>query len=110
MTCVLERMANYENTSSTRCTRSQLRTVGTRRAPRNRRPGLDANRCPPRVPSQDQRNHTAKQMFTWGSQRFEIGKDYPVLKADAKSLTVMMHDKKGHEVKERLDVTGAEEK
>ena len=54
--------------------------------------------------------YTAQQMFTWGSQRFEIGKDYPVLKADAKSLTVMMHDKKGHEVKERLDVTGAEEK
>jgi len=48
--------------------------------------------------------------FSWGSQEFIVGEDYTVMKQDTRSLTVLMHDKKGHEVKERLDITGITEK
>jgi hypothetical protein len=54
----------------------------------------------------DDLQHTTQQLFTWGSQRFEVGKDYTVLKSDAQSFTIQMFDKKGHEVKELLDVAG----
>lgn len=40
---------------------------------------------------------------------FEVGKEYEVLKVDAHALTVIMHEKKGREIKERLDITGVEE-
>ncbi len=53
--------------------------------------------------------YTAQQIFSWGSQHFEVGKDYEVLKSDPQSLTVLMHDKKGRETKERLDVVNTEE-
>lgn len=53
--------------------------------------------------------YTTQQLFSWGSQRFAVGTDYEVVKSDAKSLTVVMHDKKGHDIKERLDVVGTEE-
>jgi len=55
------------------------------------------------------KRYTTQQIFSWGSQHFEVGADYPVAKSDAKSLTVIMLDKKGHEIKERLDVVAAEE-
>jgi hypothetical protein len=53
---------------------------------------------------------TAQQIHSWGSQDFIVGEDYTVVKQDARSLTVLMHDKRGHEVKERLDITGITEK
>jgi hypothetical protein len=53
--------------------------------------------------------YTTQQIFSWGSQRFEVGKEYQVLKQDAQSLTLLMLDKKGREVKERLDVVSVEE-
>jgi hypothetical protein len=53
--------------------------------------------------------YTAQQLFSWGSQHFEAGADYEVIKSDAQSLTIEMHDKKGHNIKERLDVVGVEE-
>lgn len=53
--------------------------------------------------------YTAEQTFSWGSQRFEIGHDYDVLKIDARTLQVMMHDKNGRDIKERLNIIGAEE-
>ncbi len=54
--------------------------------------------------------YTGQQSFSWGSQHFEVGKDYDVPKTpDGKSITVTMHDKKGHEVKERLVITSMEE-
>jgi hypothetical protein len=56
------------------------------------------------------KHYTAQQIHSWGSQDFIVGEDYAVLKQDARSLTVEMHDKKGHEVKERLDITGVTEK
>ncbi len=52
--------------------------------------------------------YTAQQTFSWGSQRFEPGKDYEVTKADAKTLTVLVQDKKGRKNKELLHITGAE--
>ena len=58
-----------------------------------------------------EQNTTRLNRFTvGGSQDFIVGEDYPVVKQDARSLTVVMHDKKGHELKERLDVTGVIEK
>lgn len=54
--------------------------------------------------------YTTQQIFSWGSQRFEIGTDYPVDKQDDRAVTVVTHNKKGREIKERLDITGAEEK
>lgn len=56
------------------------------------------------------KHYTAQQIHSWGSLDFIVGEDYPVVKQDARSLTVVMHDKKGHELKERLDVTGVTEK
>lgn len=53
--------------------------------------------------------YTTEQMFSWGSQHFAVGTDYEIVKSDDKSLTIVMHDKKGREIKERLDVVGAEE-
>lgn len=54
--------------------------------------------------------YTAQQMFTFGSQRFDVGTDYPAtLSKDGRALNVLMKDKRGHDVKERLDVTGTEE-
>lgn len=53
--------------------------------------------------------YMTQQLFSWGGQRFAVGTDYEVVKSDAKSLTVVMHDKKGHDIKERLDVVGTEE-
>ena len=52
--------------------------------------------------------YTAEQLFTWGSQRFQVGADYPVT-VDGKTLKVRITDKKGHEVPERLDVVSVEE-
>lgn len=52
--------------------------------------------------------YTAQQLFMWGSQHFVIGQDYEVLKSDPQSMTVLMYDKKGHKIQERLDVTGVE--
>jgi len=56
----------------------------------------------------DGKLYTTQQMFTLGSQHFSVGMDYEVTKADDRALTVVMHNKKGREVKERLDVTGVE--
>lgn len=53
--------------------------------------------------------YTAQQLFSWGSQRFTVGRDYEVTKADATSLTVIVPDKKGRKNTERLDVTSIEE-
>jgi hypothetical protein len=52
--------------------------------------------------------YTAEQLFTWGSQRFQVGADYPVT-VDGQALKVRMTDKKGHEVPERLNVVSVEE-
>lgn len=53
--------------------------------------------------------YTTQQTFSWGSQRFEVGKNYEVTKADAKAINITMQDKKGRGVKERLNVMGVEE-
>jgi hypothetical protein len=52
--------------------------------------------------------YAAEQLFTWGSQRFQVGADYPVT-VDGQALKVRMTDKKGHEVPERLNVVSVEE-
>ena len=52
--------------------------------------------------------YTAQQTYSWGSKRLEPGKDYEVTKADAKTLTVIVPDKKGRQNKELLRITGVE--
>jgi hypothetical protein len=53
-------------------------------------------------------HYTARQLFMWGSQHFQVGADYPVT-VKGESLNVKMTDKKGHDVPERLNVVSAEE-
>ena len=53
--------------------------------------------------------YTAQQIYSWGSIPFDVGADYEVVKTDSRSITVLMHNKKGREVKERLDLTAVEE-
>jgi hypothetical protein len=52
--------------------------------------------------------YVTEQLFSWGSQRFVVGTDYPVT-IKGQTLNVTMQDKKGHNVPERLDVVSAEE-
>lgn len=53
--------------------------------------------------------YTTMQTFSWGSQRFTVGTDYVVAKEDARTLTVVTHDKKGRDVKELLQVVSVSE-
>jgi len=53
--------------------------------------------------------YTAQQLMSWGTSRVHVGEDYEVVKADDRSLTVIVKDKKGRENKERLDVTGVQQ-
>jgi hypothetical protein len=53
--------------------------------------------------------YTAQQMLSWGVSRVEVGRDYEVVKTDARSMTVVVLDKKGRPSKERLDVTGVQQ-
>lgn len=57
----------------------------------------------------DGTRYTTQQLFMWGSQHFEVGRDYTIVKQDDRSLTVIVPDKKGRPVKERLDIVGAEQ-
>lgn len=52
--------------------------------------------------------YTTQQIHGWGAADFEVGKDYVVIKSDAKSLTVIVPGKK-RDIKERLDIVSAEE-
>lgn len=53
--------------------------------------------------------YTTQQTYSWGSQRFEIGTDYPVSKMDDKSIHFTMKNKKGRDIPEVVFITGAEE-
>jgi hypothetical protein len=52
--------------------------------------------------------YTTEQLFSWGSQHFQVGADYAVT-MKGQSLNVKMEDKKGREVPERLNVVATEE-
>lgn len=57
----------------------------------------------------DGKKYITQQTMVWGSQALEVGKDYEVAKADARTIIVITHDKKGRDDKERLNIVSVEE-
>lgn len=55
------------------------------------------------------RRYTSKQLASWGFYHFQVGADYEVVKADDRTLTLKVQDKKGRDSKERLNVITVEE-
>jgi hypothetical protein len=53
--------------------------------------------------------YTLEQLASWGFHHFEVGADYPLVRADDKTLKVRVVDKKGRESTESLNVIGVEE-
>jgi hypothetical protein len=55
------------------------------------------------------KRYTLEQLATWGVYHFEVGKDYPVVKASDKEVKVTVTNKKGKESTETLNVVTVEE-
>ncbi len=55
------------------------------------------------------RRYTLEQLASWGYYHFQVGSDYEIVKANDKTITVKIQDKKGHESKESLNVVTEEE-
>jgi len=55
------------------------------------------------------RRYTFEQLASWGFYHFEVGIDYPVVKATDKTVKVRVTDKKGREPTESLNVVTVEE-
>jgi hypothetical protein len=55
------------------------------------------------------RRYTFEQLASWGFYHFEVGSDYPVVKATDKAVKVRVTDKKGRESTESLNVVTVEE-
>jgi hypothetical protein len=55
------------------------------------------------------RRYTLEQLSAWGAYHFEVGKDYPVVKATDRELKVSVTNKKGKQSTETLNVLTVEE-
>ena len=55
------------------------------------------------------RRYTFEQLASWGFYHFEVGTDYPVVKATDKTVKVRVMDKNGRESTESLNVITVEE-
>lgn len=55
------------------------------------------------------RRYTLEQLATWGFYHFEVGADYPVVKATDKAVKIRVTDKKGRQSTESLNVVTIEE-